>query len=96
VGIRTKSLVEVQCDLCEHGQTVEVDRPPARLDALGYRRVKLAIEPLDPELASGLASHRDLVLCRDCLAKVKQVLRVQTPDDAADEELGRMKRALRD
>lgn len=97
MGIKTKAIIEVQCDLCEEHRTVEADRTGPRLDGLGYRKVKLTIEPIDPELCAGLAwTSAPLVVCRDCLAKVKGSLKVQSGEDQCEAELEKMKRALKD
>ena len=97
MAIKTRSIVEVQCDLCQEHRTVEADRTGPRLDGLGYRKVKLTIEPIDPELCAGLAwTSPAQVVCRDCLSKVKGSLKVQTTEDHADAELEKMKRTLKD
>ena len=97
MGIKTKAIIEVQCDLCNEHRTVEADRTGPRLDGLGYRKVKLTIEPIDPELCAGLTwTSAAQVVCRDCLTKVKHSLKVQSGEDHADVELEKMKKALKD
>jgi hypothetical protein len=97
VGIKTKAIIEVQCDLCEEHRTVEADRTGPRLDGLGYRKVKLTIEPIDPELCAGLSwTSAPQIVCRDCLTKVKSSLKVQSGEDQCEAELEKMKRALKE
>lgn len=96
MAIKTRSIVEVQCDLCQEHRTIEADRNGPRLDGLGYRKVKLVIEPIDQELCAGLAwTSPAQVVCRECLGKVKGGLKLQTPEDQTDAELETMKRALK-
>ena len=63
-------------------------------------------EPTHFLLAPGLAAYSPpnqglswtsapQVVCRDCLAKVKQGLKVQSGEDQADAELDRMKKAMK-
>jgi hypothetical protein len=97
VGIKTKAIIEVQCDLCCEHKTVEADRNGPRLDGLGYRKLKLTIEPIDPELCEGLAwTSAPQVVCRDCLAKIKESLHVKSGEDQCEAELERMKKALKE
>lgn len=97
VAIKTRSIVEVQCDLCMEQRTIESDRTGPRLDGLGYRKVKLTIEPIDADLCAGLSwTSTSQIVCRECLTKVKSSLRVQTSEDQTEAELEKMKRALKD
>jgi len=95
MGIKTKSFVEVTCDLCRTTETVEAEKPSPRLDTLGYRRVSLAIEPIHPEMAHDLRwVSPELILCRPCLKKVKETLNLSTSDDPCEDELERLKRSM--
>lgn len=97
MGIKTKAIIEVQCDLCQEPRTIEVERNSPRLDGLGYRKVMITIEPIDPELCAGLSwTSAPQVVCRECLAKVKTSLRLQTGEDQCEAELEKMKKALKD
>ena len=97
MGIKTKAIIEVQCDLCQEHRTVEAERNAPRLDGLGYRKVKLTIEPIDPELCAGLAwTSAPQVVCRECLTKVKTSLHVTSGEDQTDAELEKMKQALKE
>lgn len=96
MAIKTRSIVEVQCDLCQENRTIEADRNGPRLDGLGYRKVKLLVEPIDAEVFAGLSwTSPAQIVCRDCLGKIKGSLKVQTPEDQTDAELEKMKRALK-
>jgi hypothetical protein len=95
MGIKTKSLIEVQCDLCGTSETVEAERPSARLDQKGYRRVKLVIEPIDPEYTAALAwTSPAQVFCQACLKKTRTTLGLPNAEDAAEAELERMKKQM--
>jgi hypothetical protein len=97
MGIKTKALIEVQCDLCNEHRTVESERNAPRLDGLGYRKVTVTIEPIDPELCAGLSwTSAPQVVCKDCLTKMKSSLRLATGEDQCEAELEKMKKALKD
>lgn len=97
MGIKTRAVIEVQCDLCQDQKTIEAEKNAPRLDGLGYRKVKITIEPIDPELSAGLAwTSQPQILCRECLAKVKTSLKVQSGEDQCEAELEKMKKALHD
>jgi hypothetical protein len=94
MGIITRSLADVQCDLCKTTRTVELDPvPTGQLNDLGYRRVKLTIEPPDPRFASQEKRQYELIACVDCLAKLTGGLHLSTPEDDAERELREMKLA---
>jgi hypothetical protein len=95
MGIKTKSLIEVQCDLCGASETVEAERPSARLDQLGYRRVKMVIDAIDPEYTGALAWTSPIqIFCKTCLKKARTTLGLPNAEDAADAELERMKKQI--
>ena len=97
MGIKTKAIIEVQCDLCNEHRTLEAEGNAPRLDGLGYRKVTITIEPIDPELSSGLSwTSAPQVVCRECLTKVKTSLRVSSGEDQCEAELEKMKRALKE
>lgn len=94
MGITTRSLADVQCDLCKATRTVELDPvPTGQLNDLGYRRVKLSIEPPDPRASTQEKRQYELIACADCLAKLTGGLHLATPEDEAERELQEMKRA---
>lgn len=96
MGLTTRTLAEVRCDACGTADAAEGEDYPSKLDRKGWRRVRLTVDANDPTLqpAAGFVSD-SLLLCRECLAKVKGLLGLKTPSDRSEDDLEALKRTVR-
>lgn len=95
MAIRTRSVVDVQCDLCQASQTVEDSGDKAFLDTLGYRRLKISIEPIAEKLKSDVSIKREVVACTECIRKLLGSIGMRSVEDEAELRLQELKAELK-
>lgn len=91
MGIKKKSLVDIQCDSCERKETLEGDDYLIQLDNGGWRKVSLRLERyVEPTGKATRPGLEERLLCRECLRKLKVLVKVwEEAEEAQLEELRR-------
>lgn len=89
MGIKKKSLVDIQCDSCDRKQTLEGEDYLAQLDNGGWRKISMRIERyVEPSGRATRPGLEERLLCGECLRNLKSLVKVwEEAEEAQLEEL---------